>query len=172
MENSITEYPMFFTATNLEWKKLLTPDKYKDIVVNSLHFLVRENRISLNAFVIMSNHLHLIWQMKAGQKTDAVQRDFLKFTAQRIKADLLKKHPQVLTHFKVNAKDREYQFWERNPLSIELRTNTVYEQKLDYIHWNPVKAGLCKMPEDYKYSSAKFYETGIDDFGFITHYKL
>ncbi|MBN8785574.1 MAG: hypothetical protein J0I84_00635 [Terrimonas sp.] len=142
MENIITEYPMFFTATNLEWKKLLTPDKYKDIVVNSLHFLVRENRIILNAFVIMSNHLHLIWQMKAQQKTDAVQRDFLKFTAQRIKADLLKNHPQVLAHFKVNAKDREYQFWERNPLSIELRTNTVYEQKLDYIHWNPVKAGL------------------------------
>lgn len=120
----------------------------------------------------MPDHLHLIWRMKAGQKADAVQRDFLKFTAQRIKADLLKNHPQVLAHFKVNAKDREYQFWERNPLRIELRTNTVYEQKLDYIHWNPVKAGLCKMPEDYKYSSEKFHETGIDDFGFITHYKL
>ncbi|MCC6286939.1 MAG: hypothetical protein IT249_03560 [Chitinophagaceae bacterium] len=46
---------------------------------------------------------------------------------------MLKNHPQVLNHFKVNAKDRKYQFWERNPLSIELRTNTVYEQKLDYI---------------------------------------
>ncbi|MFT3948089.1 MAG: transposase [Agriterribacter sp.] len=171
MGNIITEYPNFFTAMNLEWKKLLAPDKYKDIIVNSLRFLVQENRIILNAFVIMPNHLHFIWQMKAGQKADAVQRDFLKFTAQRIKADLLKNHPQVLAHFKVNAKDRQYQFWERNPLSIELRTNTVYEQKLDYIHWNPVKAGLCKIPEDYKYSSAKFYETGIDEFGFITHYK-
>lgn len=109
--------------------------------------------------------------MKAEKKVNEVQRDFLKFTAQRIKADLSKNHPQVLADFKVDATDREYQFWERNPLSIELRTEAIYEQKLDYIHWNPVKSGLCKLPEDYKYSSAKFYETGIDDFGFITHYK-
>ncbi|MCC6286940.1 MAG: hypothetical protein IT249_03565 [Chitinophagaceae bacterium] len=81
MKNIITGYPNFFTATNLEWKKLLAPDKYKDIVVNSLHFLVRESRIILNAFVILPNHLHLIWQMKSRYKTDAVQRDFLKFTA-------------------------------------------------------------------------------------------
>ena len=120
----------------------------------------------------MPNHLHLIWQMNGEHMADAVQRDFLKFTAQRIKADLARNHPQVLVHFKVDAKDREYQFWEINPLSIELRTDMVYEQKLDYIHWNPVKAGLCKLPEDYRYSSARFYETGIDDFGFITHYRV
>jgi len=171
MENTITEYPQFFTATNLEWKKLLAPDKYKDIIIKSLCFLVQNNRVIINAFVIMPNHLHLIWQMKNEYKPDAVQRDFLKFTAQRIKADLLRSHPQVLAQFKVNAKDREYQFWERNPLSVELRTDAVYEQKLDYIHWNPVRAGLCELPEDYRYSSAKFYETGIDDFGFITHFR-
>ncbi|MBX3241602.1 MAG: transposase [Chitinophagaceae bacterium] len=171
MENIITEYPQFFTATNLEWKKLLLLDKYKDIVIKSMRFLVKNNRVIINAFVIMPNHLHLIWQIRNGHRPDAVQRDFLKFTAQRIKADLLINHLQVLAYFKVNAKDREYQFWERNPLSIELRTNAVYEQKLDYIHRNPVRAGLCKLPEDYKYSSAKFYETGIDDFGFLTHYR-
>ncbi|WP_206197576.1 hypothetical protein [Terrimonas sp.] len=53
MENIITEYPMFFTATILEWKKLLVPDKYKDIIVNSLRFLVQKNRIILNALVTM-----------------------------------------------------------------------------------------------------------------------
>jgi len=98
---------------------LLTPDKYKNIIVNSLCFLVQDNRIMLNAFVIMPNHIHLIWQMKAGKKVNEVQRDFLKFTAQRIKADLSKNHPQVLAGFKVDATDREYQFWGRNPLSIE-----------------------------------------------------
>jgi hypothetical protein len=82
----------------------------------------------------------------------------------------MKQHPQVLQLFKVNAADREYQFWERNPLSIELRTPEVFIQKLEYIHWNPVKAGLCVLPEEYKYSSAKFHETGIRDWGFVTHY--
>jgi len=172
MENVIVEYPQFFTATNLDWKKLLAPDKYKEIVVGSLRFLVQNDRIIVNAFVIMSNHLHLIWQIRNGNNATAVQRDFLKFTAQRIKADLKSNHPKVLALFKVNTKDREYQFWERNSLSVELKTISVYEQKLDYIHWNPVKAGLCKLPEDYKYSSAKFYEKGLDDFGFITHYRM
>jgi len=95
MPNIITEYPQFFTATNLEWKKLLKPDKYKDIVINSLRFLVNEKRIILYAFVIMENHLHLIWQMQAGIKPADVQRDFLKYTAQKIKKDLAENHPQV-----------------------------------------------------------------------------
>ena len=51
-------YPQFFTATILEWKHLLADDKHKDIIINSLKFLVAEKRIILNAFVIMSNHMH------------------------------------------------------------------------------------------------------------------
>ena len=60
----ITEHPQFFTATILEWKKLLTPDKYKDIIIHSLTFLVNNNRMFIYGFVIMPNHIHLIWQMK------------------------------------------------------------------------------------------------------------
>jgi putative transposase len=171
MPDIITEFPQFFTSTNLEWKKLLSQDKYKDMVVESLRFLVVYKRIKLYAFVIMSNHIHLIWQMRSGIKPDVVQRDFLKYTAQRIKYDLERNHPEILKNFLVNAKDRKYQFWERNALSVELRTAKVFQQKLDYIHLNPVKAGICKLPEQYKYSTAKFYETGIDDWGFVTHYK-
>jgi putative transposase len=54
-------YPQFFTATILEWKHLLADDTHKDIIINNLKFLVKEKRIILNAFVIMSNHMHLIW---------------------------------------------------------------------------------------------------------------
>ena len=80
----ITEYPQFFTATNLEWKKLLKPDKYKDIIISSLRFLVKNKRVKIFAFVIMENHIHLIWQMMPDNDPEAVQRDFLKYTAQRI----------------------------------------------------------------------------------------
>jgi REP element-mobilizing transposase RayT len=83
--NIITEYSQFFTTTNLKWKKLLKPDKYKDIVIDSLCFLVDEKRNILYAFVIMENHLHIIWQMLAGIKPADVQRDFLKYKAQKIK---------------------------------------------------------------------------------------
>ena len=171
MPQIITEYPQFFTATIHEWKNLLKPDKYKDTIVKSMEFLVNDDRIKVYAFVIMINHIHLIWQMRAHIDPDAVQRDFLKFTAQRIKKDLERNHPEVLPHFKVDSNDRHYQFWKRNSLSVELRTHAVFMQKLNYIHWNPVKAGLCIYPEDYKYSSALFYETGIDNWGFLSHYR-
>ena len=80
-------------------KMLLKPEKYKDVIINSLQFLVENNRIKVNAFVVMDNHIHLIWQMMAGIRSEAVQRDFMKFTAQKIKQDLIKNHPAGLSHF-------------------------------------------------------------------------
>ena len=163
-------WPQFFTATILEWKQLLKQDKYKDKIIESLRFLVFEKKISLYAFVIMSNHIHLIWQAIQETTPDIIQHSLLSYTAHKIKLDLEKNHPKVLPHFKVSAKDREYQFWERNALGIDLYEHKVFIQKLDYIHWNPVQAGICKFPEEYYYSSAKYYEYGIDDFGIIAHY--
>jgi REP element-mobilizing transposase RayT len=120
---SITpHHPQYFTATILEWKHLLKPDKYKDVIIDSLKFLVKEKRVQVNTFVIMSNHIHLIWQVQKGFVRENVQRDFLKFTSQTIKRDLKKNHPAVLEKFLVNAKDRKYQIWERNPLSLDLLT--------------------------------------------------
>jgi REP-associated tyrosine transposase len=169
----ITEYyPQFFTATILEWKHLLTNDKYKDIILNSLRFLVNEKRILVYAFVIMPNHMHTIWQIQGGHEREDVQRDFLKFTAQNMKYDLKENDRDLLREFEVDAKDRQYQFWERNPLSVDIYSREVFLEKLNYIHGNPVqgKWNLCRYPEDYKYSTAKFYHAGIDDWGFVTHF--
>ena len=101
---------------------------------------------------------------------EAAQRDFLKFVSQTIKRDLQKNHPRVLEKFYVGAKDRKYQFWKRNPLSIDLWTKEMFKQKMEYIHYNPVTADLCAYAEDYKYSSTKFYETCEDEFGIMTHW--
>ena len=165
-------YPAFFTATILDWKKLLAPDKYKDLIVNSLRFLVEQKRIELYGFVIMPNHIHVLWLILPPHKREAIQRDFLKFTAQKIKKDLKENHLQVLTHFKVGGSDRKYQFWQRNPLSIYCYSDQMIEQKLTYIHDNPTqdKWQLVSLPEQYIYSSAKFYIENQDEFGFITHY--
>lgn len=161
----------FFTATILEWKHLLKPGKYKDLICSSLLFLTDNKRIQVHGFVIMSNHIHLIWHIYYPHRPEDVQRDFLKFTGQQIKQDLKKHHPDVLPFFYVNAKDRRYQFWERNSLSVPIWTEAVLIQKLNYIHLNPVRAGLCRQPENYYYSSARYYKTGVDDFGFLSHYK-
>lgn len=148
-------------------------DKYKDIIIDSLRFLVKDNRVIIYGFVVMPNHIHIIWQMREGINPSHVQRDFLKYTAQQIKFDLKKNHPNVLEHFKVNLKDRNFQIWKNRPLSIPLWSIHVFEQKLDYIHNNPIqeKWKLADIPENYHYSSAKFYLLNRDDFGFITHYR-
>lgn len=108
--------------------------------------------------------------MKPGHEREHFQRDFLKFTAQTIRFDLMKNHPVVLSQFKVNLKDRKYQFWKRNALSVDLFTDAVFRQKLDYIHRNPVKAGICETPEEYPWSSARFYETGDLTYEFLSYY--
>ncbi len=75
-------WPCFFTATNLNWLPLLLPDMYKDVIINSLTFLVKQQRAKVFAFVILGNHLHLILQVLSGYKPEPVQRNFLKFTGQ------------------------------------------------------------------------------------------
>jgi putative transposase len=164
-------HPQFFTATILEWKSLLADDVTKEILIASLRFLVKEKRVLIYNFVIMPNHIHIIWQAINEFKPAQVQHSFLKFTAQQIKFYLQKNNPALLESFRVNAADRNYQIWERNPLSIDLFTEEVYFQKAEYIHNNPVKAGLCKQPQTYEYSSAVFYETLIDRFDFLTHWR-
>ena len=134
-----------------------------------MKFLVKGKRVIIYGFVIMDNHIHIIWQLQAGRKREDVQRDFLKYTAQQIKKEMLISHPEQMQEFFVNAKDRKYQFSERNPLSIEIWSEKVFLEKLKYIHENPVRAGICKWPDDYKYSSTLFYKFGTDNWGFLTH---
>jgi putative transposase len=165
-----TEWSQFYTATILHWQHLLQEDKYKNIIVESLQFCVKESKVKLYAFVIMSNHIHLVWQQIPPTTKVKLQHSFMTFTAQKIKEDLQKNNPTLLESFKVNAKDRMYQIWERNPLTVDLFSPKVFHQKIDYVHFNPVEAGLCVNPEDYYYSSAKFYATGVDEFNMLTHY--
>ena len=157
----------FFTATILEWKHLLVDNGYKDIILSSLKYLTDNNRIQVYAFVIMNNHLHLLWHIVYPNKQEEVQRDFLKYTAQMILKDVRRNNPELLQDYYVGAKDRAYQVWERNPLTIAIYSEEVMKQKLQYIHENPVRAGLCTHAEDYRYSSAAFYMGSNENFGFI-----
>lgn len=162
----------FYTATILNWKKLLKQNKYKDIIINSLRFLSERNKIRVYGFVIMPNHIHLIWRILEMSGKEMPHASFMKFTAHAFLKDLQNNHPQVLPFFEATGNDRKYQFWERESLPIELYTQSVMKQKLDYIHNNPLQAhwNLVENPAEYFYSSIRFYEEGIDDFGFLHPY--
>ena len=160
----------YFTATIYEWKPALAKDAYKDIIIESLQFLVDKKRIELNAFVIMNNRIHLIWQALQNFAPSQIQASFMKFTAQQLKRSFIKNDIELLSSLKVNKYDREYQIWKREPLSIELLNRAMFSQKLEYIHYNPVRVGLCLLPKDYHYSSARFYHDGSNNFNMLTHF--
>jgi putative transposase len=163
----------FFTATNLNWLCCLQNDFHKQIIIEALQHRVNNNQLSVYGFVIMPNHIHCIWQIHDNLTREIFQRDFLKFTARSILKFMLMNDDPLLKELRVKAKDREYQLWERNALSVDLFSEEVLLQKLNYIHSNPIqpKWNLSDTPESYSYSSARFYEIGIDDFNFLTHYK-
>ena len=168
--NHNKELPQFYTATILDWKMLLKSDRYKMIIIESLQYLVKEKRVTLYGYVIMDNHIHLIWNPIKLYSLKHTQLCFMKFTAQRLKRDLEINHPRALDSFQVDLKDRVYQFWQRNPLCIDLYDNKIIVEKLNYIHNNPVKANLCKESIDYRFSSAKFYNEIGDEFSFLTRF--
>ena len=162
----------FFTATVLNWKHILKPDKYKDILIESFKNHVEKKLLRIFAFVIMPNHFHTVWKINEVLERSDFQRNMLKFTGQTILRDLKLNHRKIHESMYVGAKDRNYQFWERNPLSVPLYSQKIVEQKINYIHANPIipKWKLANEPQDYKYSSAGFYYTGKDEFGFLENY--
>ena len=162
----------FWTDTVKDWKQLLKQDKYKQVIVDILKELVEKKKILVYGFVIMPNHLHLLWEMLNKNGKEMPYASFNKATAHLITNDLKENHPLVLNHFKVKESEREHRIWRRNPLGIWMDDKKKFEQKLNYIHFNPLqeKWNLSQYPEDYKWSSASFYETGVDPFGFLTHY--
>ncbi len=110
----------FYTATILNWKHLLKPDKYKDILVNSLRYLVVENKIAVYGFVIMPNHIHVIWEILQLNGKELPHASFMKFTSHQLLTDLKQFHAEVLPFFEVNLKTRKYQFWQRDSLPVHL----------------------------------------------------
>lgn len=162
---------VFFTATCLKWQNLLATERHKQIVMESLKFLTTDKRIWLYGFVLMPNHIHLLWGTQDAWLGKNIQQIFLKYTAQQMKFNLIDSgNHKELERYVSTQRDRDYHFWERRPYKARMYNRKVAEQKLDYIHNNPVKAGLCEFSVDYKYSSARYYELNEDEWGFITHY--
>ena len=163
----------FWTDSIRNWNNLLKQTKYKQLVVDILMQLVNKKLIRVFGFVIMPNHLHIIWEMLAKNGREMPYASFNKATGHVIIKDLKSNHRSELISYKVDEKERRFRVWQRDPLAILMDSRGKVEQKLDYVHLNPLqeKWSLVSRPEEYTWSSAKYYETGIDEFGFLTHYR-
>ncbi|MES2733954.1 MAG: hypothetical protein V4714_19560 [Bacteroidota bacterium] len=78
----------------------------------------------------------------------------------------------MLSYFEEENSERKHRVWQRDPLAIWMDSKKKFEQKLNYIHCNPLQErwNLATTPELYQWSSAGFYETGIDELGILTRY--
>jgi REP element-mobilizing transposase RayT len=159
----------FWTATINDWKHLLEKNEYKDVVIDSLQYLTDQGKIDVFAFIIMPNHLHLIWRINESNGKESPQGSFLKYTAHMFKKMLNQEGIKNLSAYKVEAENKRFEFWQRDSLAIPLFTREVALQKLNYLHNNPLKEhwNLAKDPSDYKYSSARYYELNEKKFSFL-----
>ena len=160
----------FFTATIKDWQNLLDDNGIKNIVLKSMEWLVNNNKAKIHAFVIMPNHVHILWSPLAVDYDIAAS--FKSFTASMFRRYLFKNNKLKLNLYISTQSDREYNFWKRRSKSIEMMNRIIVAQKIDYIHNNPLqeKWKLVTFPEEY-YSSASYYLKGKTDFNFLERYE-
>ena len=154
----------FITTTVVDWIDVFARKSHKDVVIDCLAFCVGNKGMLLYGYVIMSNHIHLIIQSKDGKLSDLI-RDFKKFTAKKV-LENIQTEPEsrrewMLERFKkateTYSRNTNHQFWKYGNHAVEIYSHKFMWSKLDYIHLNPVRAGIVEKASHYSYSSASNY---------------
>lgn len=164
----------FVSFAVVEWIDVFTRAEYKNILIESLEFCQKEKGMEIFAYSIMTNHMHLVFRCINGYEPQNVLGDFKRFTSITIvkaitvnpkesrKEWLLEQFARAASKTS-NVKNN--QFWRHDNRPIELWSNKVIFEKINYVHNNPVEECLVAYPEDYLYSSARDYagEKGLLD---------
>jgi putative transposase len=156
--------PYFLTFTVVDWVDVFTRKIYRDIVIDSLKYCRTYKELQVWAYVIMSNHMHCILSAKKQNLSDII-RDFKRHTASTILKAIQSpdesRRDWMMKRFEFSARSNlrntEHQFWTHENHPVELVSEKFTSQKLNYIHLNPVRAGLVERAEDWLYSSARNY---------------
>jgi len=157
----------FVSFAVVEWMDVFTRSEYKDILIDSLHFCQKNKGMEIFAWCIMTNHIHLIFRSEKGQRPELLLGDFKRFTSNKLVSaiknnDRESRKEWLLKQFLLagakSSNVKKYQFWRHDNKPIELWSNKAIDEKINYIHNNPVEEGLVSFPEDYVYSSARDYK--------------
>jgi REP element-mobilizing transposase RayT len=135
----------FITTTIVEWRSVFVTIPLFETIIESLKYCCTNKGLHLHAYVIMPNHAHYIVLTNPPEKLSDVMRDFNRFTSQRI--------TDVLDEDRGNR----YKVWQEGFHPIAIDTGDFFQQKLDYLHENPVRKGFVERSEYWRYSSARNY---------------
>lgn len=155
----------FVTCTVVFWIDLFIRKDYKHILVKALEYFQTKRGLNIHAYCIMPSHIHLIISSQAEESLSVILRDFKKLTNRRLIGEIgvinESRREWLLRAFKRAGKDLRrisgYKLWQDGNHPIELSSNEMIQQKLDYIHQNPVVEEIVDEPEYYWYSSARNY---------------
>jgi len=154
----------FLTFQEVNWIDVFTRKRYRDIVIDSLKYCQEEKGLEVYAYVIMSNHVHMIVRSENGSLSKTVG-EIKKHTSKQILKSI-QEEPEsrrewLLFMFSRAAKrhkrNKNYQFWTHENHAVMLYPEKFIKEKLMYIHENPIRSGIVEKPEDYVYSSARNY---------------
>ncbi|MCP4404944.1 MAG: transposase [bacterium] len=153
------QQPHFLTCTIVNWLPIFSSRAVAQIILDSLQFLQEHERLTLYAYVLLENHLHLIASSHALSQEIA---NFKSFTAKKIIHFFTERHAQhilkLLREMKASHKhDRIYQLWQEGSHPELIQGEAMMRQKIEYIHNNPVKRGYVDEPAHWRYSSARDY---------------
>lgn len=156
----------FVSFAVVDWLDVFTRNEYKNILLDSLSFCQKEKGMEIIAWCIMTNHVHLIFRSTSEEKPELLLGNFKRYTSKSIVKAIKENFREsrkefLLSQFKKAANNssnvNNYQFWRHDNKPIELWSNAVIKEKVNYIHNNPVEEGLVYRSEDYVYSSAADY---------------
>ena len=158
----------YVTFQIVRWIDIFTRKVYRDIVIESLRFCQQNKGLEIYAFVIMSNHIHLLIRSETGELSNTI-KEFKSFTAKKIlevaNTEIESRSEWVMNLFEFSAKqhkrNEKYQVWTHENHAEIVYGNQFMDSKIKYIHENPVRAGIVERAEDYLYSSARNY-AGLD----------
>jgi REP element-mobilizing transposase RayT len=155
----IEQCPYFLTCTTVNWTPIFSKPELAQIIFNSLSFLQEHQRLSVHGYVLMENHLHLI--ASSANLSKEIGK-FKSFTARSIIDHLKQTNNQhYLTQLRlfklVHKIDQDYQLWQEGSHPQAILSEEVLQQKLEYIHNNPVKRGYVDDPAHWRYSSYRNY---------------
>ncbi len=157
----------FLTMTVVEWLDVFSREENKILLCESLNYCTEKKGLEIYAYVIMSNHIHLLARARERNLSDIV-RDFKKFTSGKLISKIRRGREsrkewmlEILTKkTKVENQKSTMQLWQYENHPIEIYSPKWTKEKIQYIHFNPVEEGVVQKPENYKYSSAFDYAGG------------
>lgn len=157
--------PTFVTITVVDWIDLFIRRSYCEILDASLNYCIKNKGLIVHAYVYMTSHIHLIVSSEKIELNEII-RDFKKFTSKelimQIKSQNESRREWMLSKFQFEAKraDRatNYKLWQDGFHPVILDSNKKKEQRVNYIHYNPIEAGFVHNERDWVNSSYLAYE--------------